>query len=64
MARPKATIKRVRVEVRIPEALAARMDLHLYSDIQKRVPYEARGELITKLLQEFFQSQPAAGGSA
>lgn len=58
MARPKSTLKRVRVELRLPEALAAKLDLYLYSDIQKRVPYQAREELVSRLLTEFFDGLP------
>jgi len=40
----------------IPEELRARMEIHLYSPAEQRIPYGAQGKLITRLLQDYFAS--------
>lgn len=38
----------------IPESLRGRLDLHLFSEVEGRVPHGAYQELILRLLREFF----------
>lgn len=50
MARPKRIIRTVRIEVRIPIDIAARLDMMLYSEVLGRVPFGARSEFVEGLI--------------
>lgn len=52
MPRPPNIIRPTRLEVSIPEDLRARLELHLWSDTEKRVPHGAYQRLINQLLRE------------
>ncbi len=43
--------------VRLPEDLRAKMDLHLFSEAEQRVPKGAHQRFISQLLREFFDSK-------
>lgn len=60
MARPSNVLRPVHLHTTIPEDLRARMDLHLYSDVEKRVPMGAYQQFICGLVKDFFdQARPA-----
>lgn len=56
MARPKQTIPSVMLNIAIPEPLAAQLQLHLYSDVEQRVPMGAYKALFASLLENYFKS--------
>lgn len=64
MARPKKTIRTVYKNIGLPEDLAAKMELHLYSEVEGRIPFGAQQEFLTKLLQDFFEPKLGRLGSA
>jgi hypothetical protein len=57
MARPPKTIKSVYKNIAIPEHLAARLELELYSPVEGKIPHGAQQLLFTKLLEDYFQEQ-------
>lgn len=54
MPRPRNLIPASPLEVSLPEDIRARLDLHLWSDLEQRVPHGAYKEFITERLREFF----------
>jgi hypothetical protein len=60
MARPKKLIRTVYKNIAIPEDLAAKMELELYSEVEGKIPFGAQQEFFTGLLREYFNKQ--AGG--
>jgi len=56
MARVRKTIRTVYMNVGVPEDLAAKLRLELYSDLEGRVPHGALQEFFTKLLTEHFKT--------
>ena len=61
MARPRKTIRTVFKNIGIPEDLAARVELHLYSEVEGKIPLGAQQEFFTKLLRDFFDQMTAEG---
>ncbi len=57
MARLKKIDRPFHLQVRIPESLAMKVDLELYSELEGRVPYGKRSELIADLLTEWLQAR-------
>lgn len=43
------------LEIKLPRDLSVRLDLHLWSDLEERVPRGAYSNLIVPLLREFFE---------
>ena len=41
----------------LAEEDAARLELHLYSEAEQRIPYAARQKFFTQLLREFFEKR-------
>lgn len=64
MARPKKTTRTVFKNIGLPEDLVARLELHLYSDLEGRIPQGAQQEFFTKLLREFFEELDAVNRKA
>lgn len=52
--KPPNTIRPTRLEIYIPEDLRAQLELHLYSETEKKVPHGAYKILICDLLRQFF----------
>ena len=59
MARPKKTIRTVYQNIGLPEDLAAKVELELYSDLEEKVPFGAKQEFFTKLVRDFFEEREA-----
>jgi hypothetical protein len=57
MARPKKLIRTVYKNIAIPEDLAAKMELELYSEVEGKIPFGAQQEFFTGLLREYFNKQ-------
>ena len=64
MARPKKTTRTIFKNIGIPEDLVARLELHLYSDLEGRIPQGAQQEFFTKLLRDYFSDLDAAAKGA
>ena len=47
-------IPTVRVSVRLPSDIAAKLALHLYSDLEGRVPHSAYQQFFSSLLTDYF----------
>ena len=57
MSRPKNTIQTVVLNVALPAAEHARMTLHLYSDLEQRIPHGAFSRFLSDRLREYFNSE-------
>lgn len=54
MVRPTKTVRPVRFGCCIPEDLNTRVEQHLFSEVEDRVPHGAKSSFIEGLLREFF----------
>lgn len=52
MGRPKITDRRIARPLQIPTSLSARIDLHLWSDLEQRVPYGKFSEFVSEACRE------------
>ena len=57
MGRSKKIDQPFHLQVRLPESLVLAMDLELYNELEARVPFGARGELVAQLLRDWLQSR-------
>ena len=55
MARPKKTVRTIFKNIGLPEDLVARLELHLFSDVEGRIPQGAQQEFFTKLVRDYFE---------
>lgn len=53
MPRPKNIMRPVHLKTSLPEDLRTRLDLHLWSEVECRVPMGAYQRLIVQLLREY-----------
>lgn len=56
----RSLIRPVPLMLKLPEDLRARLDLHLWSDLEGRVPKGSYQRLFVKLLTQYFQEQSNA----
>lgn len=63
MARPKNTLRTIQVNFAIPEDLVAKMELHLFSEVEAKIPHGARSTLVARLLREYFRKLEEIAGS-
>ena len=63
MSRPKGTVPSVPKNIAIPKPLADQLDLHLYSEIEGRIPLGAYKDFFTALLQNYFNSLKGTAAS-
>jgi hypothetical protein len=59
MARPKKTTRTTFINVGLPQDLAHKVELHLYSGLEGKVPHGKKSEFFTQLVEEFFRKQAA-----
>lgn len=57
MSRPINLIPCVPLKTHLPIDLRTRLDLHLFSEVEGRVPKGAYQRLLTKLLTQFFEGR-------
>lgn len=62
--RPSNTIKTVERKIQIPEALDAKLQLLLYSEVDGRVPYGALSGLTVPLLEDLVNRITKVQGAA
>ena len=56
MGRPRKTLRPVPLNVSLDEDVAAKMELELWSELEGKVPFGAKRDLINKLLRSHFRS--------
>ncbi len=59
MGRPRQTTKSILHNVSLPEPLAAKLALELFSELEMKVPHGAYKEFFTNLVQEYFDRKEA-----
>lgn len=57
MPRPPKTIPTAYFNIGLPEDLANRLRLHLYSEVEGRIPHGALQAFFATLVQEYFHAQ-------
>lgn len=60
MPRPRKTVRTVFKHIGIPEDLAAKMEIHLFSTVEGKIPLGAQQEFITGLLRDYFEGRTTA----
>ena len=55
--RPKNIVPSKEWSIRVPQDIAARVEMELYSAIDHGVPYGKKSELITELLRQWLKTQ-------
>ena len=63
MARPSHTTKSVQLNLSLPQPLADKLALELYSEVEGRIPLGAYKAFFTTLLENHFAEQQATGVS-
>lgn len=53
--RPAKTLRAVQMNVSLPEDLAAKVKLHLFSEIEGKIPHGRQQEFFSKLVRHFFE---------
>jgi hypothetical protein len=57
MARPKQTTPAVPINLSLPEPLAAKVQIELFSELEGRIPVGAYKQFFTDLLENYFAAQ-------
>lgn len=57
MPKPPNVIRPTQLTVALPADIRARLDLHLWSDLERRVPHGAYAKFLTQLLREYFDAR-------
>ncbi len=60
MPKPRRTIRPTYLNLAIPEDVRALLDLHLYSELEGRVPHGAYSAFICDLIRKELRHDPAA----
>ena len=55
MGRPKKTVTPVRFGCCLPQDLNERLDKHLHSEVEGRIPHGAKSHFIEGLMREYFE---------
>lgn len=55
MPRPQNILRPIRLHTAFPEDIRAKMDLHLFSQVEGRVPHGAYQQFLIRLVREFFE---------
>lgn len=55
MPRPRKAIRPLNKKISIPEDIATRVDLQLFSELEGKVPHAAWSELVTGLLKDWLE---------
>jgi len=61
MPRPLKTVRTVYFHIGIPEDLAAQVKLHLFSEVEGKIPLGAQQEFFVSLLREYFSPDNGTG---
>lgn len=55
--RPSKTLKGVQMNISLPEDLALKVKLHLFSEIEGKIPHGKQQEFFSELVRRFFEEQ-------
>lgn len=58
--RPPNVMRPVQLTTNIPEDLRAKLDLHLFSQLEGRVPHGAYSRFLAERIREFFEPKPSS----
>lgn len=58
MSRPKLTTPTRMVKIYLKQPLAAKVDLHLFSEAEGRIPYSAWAKFLEERISDYFESAP------
>lgn len=61
MARPPSIIRSVKLTTMLPEDIWSRLTLHLYSELEGRVPVGAYQRFLVERIREYFEHAPTPG---
>lgn len=64
MSRPPKTVRSVYFNIGLPEDLAARIKLALYSDLEEKIPHGAQQAFFVNLVKEHFDAIDKAAATA
>lgn len=56
MPKPKKTLRSVQMNIAMPEDLAAKIQLELYSDLEGKIPFGAQSEFFAMLVRDYFST--------
>ena len=56
--RPQNILRPVKLTTYLPEDLRAKLDIHLYSPVEGRVPHGAYSQFLAERVREFFTPRP------
>lgn len=57
MPRPRKVVRPASFHCNVPEDLKARLDLHLFSPLENRVPYGAYSEFLAEAIRDKFEAR-------
>lgn len=57
MAKTKRTIRPIEKNISIPENIVAEVNLHLYSELEKKIPFAAWSKLVSSLLRQWLEEK-------
>ena len=60
MPRPKNTVKTVYKNIGLPEDLVVRIEVHLFSELEGKIPFGAQQEFFEALVRDYFTKLDAA----
>lgn len=55
--RPKKTVRNMQLNISLPEDMAARVKLHLWSELEGKVPHGAQAAFFEQLVRDFFNEK-------
>lgn len=56
MPRPKNAVPAKKLHIALPGDIGAKLDLHLYSEVEQRIPFAAHQRFVVERVREFFDS--------
>lgn len=63
MPRPRNIVRQLPLNVHLPEDIRTRLDLHLFSELEGRVPMGAYQRFLTQLLSDYFNRKDSKDGT-
>lgn len=55
--RPSKTLKGVQMNISLPEDLALKVKLHLFSEVEGKIPHGRQQEFFSNLVRDFFTKE-------
>jgi hypothetical protein len=63
MARPKKTQRTIYKNIGLPEDLVVRIETHLFSELEGKIPFGAQQEFFEMLCRDYFREIDSVGES-